>query len=1122
MKTKILLIGLFWFLLIFSLQLKVNATNYYVSTTGNDGNNGLSTSSAWRTIAKACFAVPANAGHVINIGGGTFVETSSLNVPSGTTVQGAGAESTIITSSVEIVCAVVDKNNITISNLKIDGTGQYTGKGVLLKVYNSQTIRVFNVNLSNGDSQGLQLSGGSSDIIVDGGHYVEAGGRGNVDGDKVVVAMGPLTNAVVKNLLVEDSQAQAMRAWGTIKNVVVTRNVCRGAPTSSWNNGTSGILGIEYWGVVNMTDCEISYNDIKGSLSLSAVDNHSLRVHHNIITGNYGIEVGLIDIDHLEIDHNFIHHCGYAFANFMGSNENVGNYLIHHNVCYNTGFSIFLHMLSGVDKMRVYNNTVYNDVTSDNNPIFNYIVGQVSDCQFDNNIFAQKYGYPVNTYEQATRSNLFWTTKALGLDSISGNPEFVNINGSDGSGFALKSNSPAINKGCVINVITDDAIGIPDIGAFEYGKTPWQAGPNAPEETNTTSTVTNFFAVPGMVNSNQFTAFSNVETSNNEIVSFDNSGDWIEYAINPKFSGDYSIEFTVSNSSSTDAEAKLMDDGKAIATFAVPSTGNNNTFVKVAVPVKLRTGGKHLWIKSTKGTWNLKSSEYTCSGGLPIVTASAENKPWDVISNINDGNGSTKWVVFNNKAWVQHEYVLPVIINGYKITASDNAPNFDPKNWNILGSNDGINWVVIKSEVNQVFVQRKACKQYAFENTTPYRYYRWDILSTLGNEGTLQVAEFEFTNNQTGISINITSPASGSEFDAATIVTINAAASTKTGTINKVEFFANDIKLGEDVTEPYQFNWADVPAGTHTLKSVAWNSLDSSWTSPDVIIQGVLYAKILQSLTEPIIDGKKDNSYPSITDSMKIVISSTVPSKKDLSACWTSMYDSKNLYFFVSVTDDKLVKDSPDNYKDDNVSIWIDADNSKDITYGDNDYGFSFGWNRPIIDVFYHKERDYSGVKYKIIKSTTGYDLEVCFPWAALGGMPAGKMMAIEVQVDDDDDGGERDHELHWSSSTGDAYQYPYELGMVKLSDETTALNIPELNQCKLKVYPNPSSGIIKLELADSNAATYEVINATGQIIQSGEFLGDSEKIDLLGRKGLFFVRVKNSTTSFLKKIFVY
>ncbi|MEE9326693.1 MAG: immunoglobulin-like domain-containing protein [Cocleimonas sp.] len=52
--------------------------NYYVSTTGNDNNNGLSISQAFKTILKA--AEKAKAGETVNILGGTYREGNILNI----------------------------------------------------------------------------------------------------------------------------------------------------------------------------------------------------------------------------------------------------------------------------------------------------------------------------------------------------------------------------------------------------------------------------------------------------------------------------------------------------------------------------------------------------------------------------------------------------------------------------------------------------------------------------------------------------------------------------------------------------------------------------------------------------------------------------------------------------------------------------------------------------------------------------------------------------------------------------------------------------------------------------------------------------------------------------------
>ena len=50
----------------------VRAATYYVSTSGNDGNNGTSLSTPWRTINKAAQTMVA--GDTVYVRGGTYRE----------------------------------------------------------------------------------------------------------------------------------------------------------------------------------------------------------------------------------------------------------------------------------------------------------------------------------------------------------------------------------------------------------------------------------------------------------------------------------------------------------------------------------------------------------------------------------------------------------------------------------------------------------------------------------------------------------------------------------------------------------------------------------------------------------------------------------------------------------------------------------------------------------------------------------------------------------------------------------------------------------------------------------------------------------------------------------------
>ncbi|MHB9132570.1 MAG: Ig-like domain-containing protein [Armatimonadota bacterium] len=84
--------------------------------------------------------------------------------------------------------------------------------------------------------------------------------------------------------------------------------------------------------------------------------------------------------------------------------------------------------------------------------------------------------------------------------------------------------------------------------------------------------------------------------------------------------------------------------------------------------------------------------------------------------------------------------------------------------------------------------------------------------------------------------VNITTPAPGTIFTAPADVTITADAADSDGTIQKVEFYADGAKLGEDTLAPYSYTWINAPAGAHTLTAVATDNLNLPKTSDPVVI----------------------------------------------------------------------------------------------------------------------------------------------------------------------------------------------------------------------------------------------------------------------------------------------
>ncbi len=89
------------------------------------------------------------------------------------------------------------------------------------------------------------------------------------------------------------------------------------------------------------------------------------------------------------------------------------------------------------------------------------------------------------------------------------------------------------------------------------------------------------------------------------------------------------------------------------------------------------------------------------------------------------------------------------------------------------------------------------------------------------NDGATTEATISITVNGTtsnvAPTVSITSPVNNAEFEEENDITIEAAASDSDGTITKVEFFDGAIKLGEDTTAPYSYDWRGATLGVHNL-----------------------------------------------------------------------------------------------------------------------------------------------------------------------------------------------------------------------------------------------------------------------------------------------------------------
>ncbi len=96
------------------------------------------------------------------------------------------------------------------------------------------------------------------------------------------------------------------------------------------------------------------------------------------------------------------------------------------------------------------------------------------------------------------------------------------------------------------------------------------------------------------------------------------------------------------------------------------------------------------------------------------------------------------------------------------------------------------------------------------------------------------------------LKITITSPVNNNWFVADSAIVIQTATSGGMGSIQKVEFFADSIKLGEDTTSPYSFTWNNTAICNYSLMARATDSANN------MAISGMINITVINPLTVTI------------------------------------------------------------------------------------------------------------------------------------------------------------------------------------------------------------------------------------------------------------------------------
>ena len=230
----------------------------------------------------------------------------------------------------------------------------------------------------------------------------------------------------------------------------------------AYNAGDSA--GIRTVGSGHVITKNTVYNTGRSAMKLS--NSTSLKITYNLIhdamlqtTDGGAIYTFGMDGRGTEIAYNKIYNVktgGFGGTGIFLDNTS-SNYVLHHNIVYNANHALKLNYTSRNHK--IYNNTLAGTDDSVGASSGSSMPGTV----FKNNIFTRSVKIAGNASES---NNLYADSDA----------RFTNA--ADGD-FTLKSSSPAIDEGATVSPYTNGFAGdAPDIGALEYGKSPFRAGAN--------------------------------------------------------------------------------------------------------------------------------------------------------------------------------------------------------------------------------------------------------------------------------------------------------------------------------------------------------------------------------------------------------------------------------------------------------------------------------------------------------------------------------------------------------------------------------------------------------------------------------------------------------------------
>jgi hypothetical protein len=367
---------------------------YYISVTGDDLAGTGTSSAPWKTLAKACKSV-TQAGDVIHVKAGVFVETAQCILEPGVSIEGDGLSSVLQSTITQDFTPLIyagslegTKGNQSIRGLKLDGKN-LTGNSAIwvagrsnFSIHDIEVIDFFDNGVIFSGKEGGQPT--PPTIYATGNTFynnkISNSARYNGYGRGALGIGGQKDMLIHDNTIIQDSRPSGQNGWlikyfsdGYLKGVKIFNNTL--IKNQLFGTGEDWSFAIE---IFNAQGVEIFNNKFQGSLDFNYQGDkgtypYTLHIHDNQITvpaATERIQEGMIfefDTDSVIIENNIFDKLTQGVVFYARDGNKISNITIQKNLVTNLGNLAGQGYFVGgfgagasysVNNLNIFNNTV--------------------------------------------------------------------------------------------------------------------------------------------------------------------------------------------------------------------------------------------------------------------------------------------------------------------------------------------------------------------------------------------------------------------------------------------------------------------------------------------------------------------------------------------------------------------------------------------------------------------------------------------------------------------------------------------------------------------------------------------------------------------------------------------